>query len=658
MIPDDTVLLNAFIAGRDAVAFRALVDRHLGLVHSVAKRITSNEDLARDVSQETFIRLASKAARIPRDLPLPAWLHRTARSIAIDLVRAEVRRKKREQVAMDLEANRAPEMTWRELSPVIDELIDHLPEGDRQLILSRYFSGNSYAEMATRLGMPEESVRRRGSRAVGKLRDLLARRGITTTASALATLLPAQVFGAAAPVGMAGSVASLALAAKPATSLILLDRLIALGNTTKTAIVMKPLLLVPPTIALLVAGSWIASDSRTLASLEKRNSSLQASLTDDRLSASADSIPVSARKATAAESYQTADGRIDWARVADSGFGVVGKRAFLEFSEALKSMTADELVSVLDQLRDSGLDSFSQQSYECRIIPLLGEKAPQVVLDRYADQLAGKGRIQSALLGVLSAWAGKDATAAAAWLDRMTGSGKLDDKDLKAGAGSIARYESALIGGLLRQDPAAAASRIKSLPPDQRLSVFQSGYYLENVPPGSEKASADLIRSVVPEQDRANTLAQATTDMIHSRYGLDLGSLSNYLAAIDPTPQERSAILESAVRYSGRQGYQDSAIAFVKSLAPDDANRLTGMALAARVSNTGSGDYFPEMAKIAKQQQADSGNDEVMISFLGNLSATFDPAEAISLAETVKDEAQRAVLRKHLEALVLENSTK
>jgi RNA polymerase sigma factor (sigma-70 family) len=191
MEASDRQLLSRYIAGRDETAFRALVMRHLPLVHGVARRVTANEDLARDVAQTTFIRLAERAAMIPPNLPLPVWLHRICRHLAIDLVRSEERRKKREQLAPSA-MNEPQEPGWSALAPLVDQLVNELPEAERQVLLLRYFCDQGHASIAGQLGVSEVVARKRASRALERLRGALAKRGIVTTAAALAAGLPAH----------------------------------------------------------------------------------------------------------------------------------------------------------------------------------------------------------------------------------------------------------------------------------------------------------------------------------------------------------------------------------------------------------------------------------------------------------------------------------
>lgn len=215
---DDRSLLDRYLATRAEGAFRELVGRHLDFVHSVARRVTGNDELARDAAQAVFVKLAREAAKVPRGLSLAAWLHRTCRCMAIDLVRSEDRRRKREQLAHRSSLmNPPPEPAWERLAPLIDEAVDSLPAADRELVLAKYYRNESFAGIAARLGWTEANARKRAARSLEKIRHLLARRGFTTTAAALATVLPAHAV-APAPASLAGAVVAAATEVAPAAA--------------------------------------------------------------------------------------------------------------------------------------------------------------------------------------------------------------------------------------------------------------------------------------------------------------------------------------------------------------------------------------------------------------------------------------------------------
>ena len=88
-----------FARNGSEAAFAALVERYIGLVHSVALRHTANPQHAEEITQAVFIILARKAGTLGNRTVLPGWLYQTARLTAANFQRAEARRIRREQEA-------------------------------------------------------------------------------------------------------------------------------------------------------------------------------------------------------------------------------------------------------------------------------------------------------------------------------------------------------------------------------------------------------------------------------------------------------------------------------------------------------------------------------------------------------------------------------
>lgn len=197
-------------------ALATLIDRHLPLVLSVARRITANDEAARDISQTVFLRLLKKASNIPATLPLTAWFHRETHSASVDHVRSEVRHQQREQTAASLNTMKNTPDPWPQLAPEIDGAINELPENDRSLVLLRFYDNKTHPQIARELGIKEDAARMRTNRALEKLRTILSNRGITTTSVLLATVLPSSAVSPA-PASLAASIAT-SLPVLPAAS--------------------------------------------------------------------------------------------------------------------------------------------------------------------------------------------------------------------------------------------------------------------------------------------------------------------------------------------------------------------------------------------------------------------------------------------------------
>ncbi len=213
---DDATLLQRYARDCSENDFAELVRRHLDFVYSAALRqVNGDTHLAQDVAQLVFTDLARKASAVAGHRVLAGWLFTSTRYAAAKLVRANQRRQRREQEALLMQAiegsDGGAQPDWERIRPVLDEALASLNERDREAILLRYFEGRDFAAVGAQLSLSDNAARMRVERAVDKLRSQLARRGATSTVSALTLALTGQAI-AAAPAGLAATVTGTALA--------------------------------------------------------------------------------------------------------------------------------------------------------------------------------------------------------------------------------------------------------------------------------------------------------------------------------------------------------------------------------------------------------------------------------------------------------------
>jgi RNA polymerase sigma factor (sigma-70 family) len=239
MTADDLDLLGQFTRDQSQDAFTTLVNRHLNLVYSAALRQVRSPQLAEEVCQAVFLRLAGYAATLNPDTILTAWLYQVTRHAAVDVVRREARRQAREQIAFQMSDMNDPSASWTHIEPLLDEAMESLDSPDRTAILLRYFENKSLREVGEALGASEDAAQKRVSRALERLREFFSGRKVAIGASGLAVLVSANAVQSA-PAGLAATIAGgavLASAAISSSTAVTLTKTIAMTTVQKVLIV-------------------------------------------------------------------------------------------------------------------------------------------------------------------------------------------------------------------------------------------------------------------------------------------------------------------------------------------------------------------------------------------------------------------------------------
>ncbi len=199
----------------DEVNRLAVVMAHYAdMVYGTSRRVLGNESDAADVAQETFYQFLRHADQITGSIG--AWLHQVATGRAIDLVRKNAARRRRE-AAYAAEAPHFPD-TWGEVEPLVDEALAALPDDERELLVLHFLERQTMTQLAEAYDVSQPTISRRVAAALDCLRAQLRARGLVVGVVTLSTMLPGAGYAAPPAVIQALGKMSLAHAASAAAS--------------------------------------------------------------------------------------------------------------------------------------------------------------------------------------------------------------------------------------------------------------------------------------------------------------------------------------------------------------------------------------------------------------------------------------------------------
>ncbi len=418
---------------------------------------------------------------------------------------------------------------------------------------------------------------------------------------------------------------------------------------------LKTSLLIPPVVALAIAGAWLGSQHRTISTLERESAVLQKAIAARTSGGSLDSPrnkPASPDKAAKDKEP------IDWQKVAAQfaemrqAGGMGDMRTMMRFQQRLQAMSKEELVAALDEIAALDLPVETRQMLEQMIISPLAQKDPELVLTKFIDQIQETGMSGWHLASAMQEWAKKDSASAIAWFDRQIAAGKFHSKSLDGKSQTRLQFEGNLINVLLGADPDAAGRRLAALPDDQRDEAL-SQFSHQPLKAEQQLAFAKLVREQISEKDQAKTLGQQASRLV---WNDGYSKVTEFLDRIQATPAERTACVEQAAESSLQnisfqkkitRGDLDTMREWVTAQAPEKTGAVTGTVLA-NASQHGRRMEFSEAAEIAVQYHDASGNDEVLSSFLDGWPARQNKEQARVLAEKISDVKRREKILKNL----------
>ncbi len=618
--------LDRYRDDRSEAAFREVVEAHLDHVYAVAlRRCGGRADWAQEVTQAVFCELARKAGSLPQGTTPGGWLHRCAVYKSSEIRRAESRRRRHEQEAarhFDDASPPAADDLWTELAPVLDEALAKLPRRDRDALVLRFYERRNLREVGAALGATEDTAQKRVARALQRLRAELARRGITSTAGALGSVLATSAV-TAAPAGLASAVTPLAL-----TSVATAGGVAATFFSTLTLMTTKTKLTLTAAGIGLVLALPLCFQQHTIHRQAKLIDELSHRLVqaEERVAAAAPRSPV-ARPAAAASAVEAAVATV-------ASDGVAGLEKILKeqdpvkrlsaFTAFLQTMSADEAPAVAGlfaKLTDAGASLQEEARLFLRAWGGVDGPGPLAVMEKH-HVIAQKRAT------VLSGWAARDPHAALAWLETQPAG---------EAAETLAR---GLAEGWAVQDLDAAARWVETRPSSEARKDMIENLFRQYVTTRGIEGAKEWFASMTPNEQDPSYQQRAFNDIASHLAKTDLAQARQWLDDHAGQP------------WAGGGGVKDILQAWVKT---DPPTAIEWALAHPEIRTRGDGWNSPLGAAVYSWAEADpnaagqwlgtqtgtSGYDQAAASFVKGITDV-DPESGFAWAKTIQDPSLRS----------------
>lgn len=159
-------------------AVAELIDRHKGMVYTIAQKVLKDRDEAEEVAQEAFVKAFTKLNLFRMDCSFSSWLYRIAYNTAI----SRTREKKREQeYQQETAATESFEQQAKAFSTLeqddrkryLNQAMQQLDSDDSLILILFYYDGKSLEEISQITGYSDSNAKVRLYRARKKLHEEL-----------------------------------------------------------------------------------------------------------------------------------------------------------------------------------------------------------------------------------------------------------------------------------------------------------------------------------------------------------------------------------------------------------------------------------------------------------------------------------------------------
>ena len=172
------------VKARDAQALNDLFEAYFNRVYGLAHRLLGDTEAAEDATQDVFVKIYGAAHRLDPSRDPGPWITTITYNACRDVWRSRRHRMDRLTSSIDehpglvdaashRDSDGVPEIARKEREELVQEAILKLPEPLRAVVLLHDYQGMSHDQIAGVVGASHAAVRKRYSRALSRLGELL-----------------------------------------------------------------------------------------------------------------------------------------------------------------------------------------------------------------------------------------------------------------------------------------------------------------------------------------------------------------------------------------------------------------------------------------------------------------------------------------------------
>lgn len=188
----DRELVQQYLGGNDQ-AFETLLKRHKNQIYTKIFMLVKDHEVADDIFQDTFIKVINtlRSGRYNEEGKFLPWVLRIAHNLSIDYFRKgkkmpKVRSDEKNDVFATIENEEMhveDQLIWDTTLGKVKDLLDHLPEEQRTVVIMRHYYDMSFKEIAETCDISINTALGRMRYALINLRKVIDKHNINLTLS-------------------------------------------------------------------------------------------------------------------------------------------------------------------------------------------------------------------------------------------------------------------------------------------------------------------------------------------------------------------------------------------------------------------------------------------------------------------------------------------